>query len=241
MRTSMRELSLWHARVSVKMAVFTVLAVLSVPCRAEDAAEVADLRARVAQVEKDRDLEENGKARGLLGPVLIGPNVTILQLPTGPTFGLEVKGHRLWGVSFDYGFIPKVNVAQAKVSFDAWTLAAKVFPFRGAFFVGAGYGHYKLTGETQQVDSNTGISGSAKAEVSSYFIEPGIGWRWVRPGGFFTGLDLSWQFPVGYKSTVTAPDLGSLGGTVKDIQENADKYLKRGLPSLGFLRLGWFI
>ena len=227
--------------VSAKTVIFAVLAVLSAPCLAEEATEVADLRTRVARMEKDRDLDENGKARGLLGPVLIGPNVTILQLPTGPTFGLEVKGHRLWGVSFDYGFVPKIKVGQAKVAFDTWTLGAKVYPFRGAFFLGAGYGHYKLTGETAQTDFNTGISDTAKAEVSAHFISPGLGWRWVRPGGFFTGLDLSWQFPVGYKSTVTAPDLGSLGGTVKDIQENGDKYLKKGLPSLGFLRLGWFI
>ncbi|MFL5264254.1 MAG: hypothetical protein ACJ79R_00290 [Anaeromyxobacteraceae bacterium] len=240
----------------MRTAVRAALCALALPLlvSADDAApppptELQELRTRVARLEQWRDLEsrlknadaeqvlaETGRQRGLLGPVLVGPNVTLLQLPTGPTLGLEVKGHGLWGLDFDYGFIPATTISKAKIAFSMWRVGAKVYPFRGAFFLGAHLGSYKLTGESQQ----TGLDGATlktKVEVSSPFVAPVLGWRWVRPSGFFTGFDLSWQFATGYKSKSSPVEPS---GTLEDIQKNADKYLKNGLPSLGLARMGWF-
>ena len=62
-----------------------------------------------------------------------------------------------------------------------------------------------------------------------------LGWRWVMPSGFFTGIDLAWGFPLTFESKVSE----GASGSIISIQQNAQQYLQHGLPMLGLVSLGY--
>lgn len=195
------------------------------------------LDAPVAQPRFSPVRDQDTKSEGIIPGILFGPKLSIVSLPT-PAVGIEVKAYQLLGASFDYGFIPDFTVSNVTLGLKTWNVAAKVYPFRGAFFLGATLGAYTFTGKSTVTDAN-GQSVAAKLDVSATFIGPELGWRWVWRSGFFTGLDLGWQFPLNYKSTLDVAG-GVPAGTIKDVRDNADKYVKSGLPALGLFQLGWF-
>jgi len=173
------------------------------------------------------------KTEGLIPGVLFGPKLSLLSIPN-PGAGLEVKILRHFGASFDYLFLPDITISNVTVNSHLWNVAAKVYPFGGAFHAGLAVGAYRFQGTV--VDSATGLSG--KAVVSSTFIAPQVGWRWVWGSGFFLATDLGWAFPLSFNTSVEAPPQVP-SGTLTDIKTNADKYAKIGIPLFGLLQLGW--
>jgi hypothetical protein len=170
--------------------------------------------------------ESGTKESGIIPGVLIGPRLG-MDLPA-PTIGAEVKILRYFGGSFEYAFFPKVGIAGASIGYSMWNAAAHVYPFGGALFIGAVYGHYGIEG------SVTSAQGSGAVAVNSNFLGPQIGARWVQPSGFFAGFDVAWAFPLAYSSSST-PDPS---GTTVSIQHTADRYLQHGVPLVG-ASLGW--
>jgi hypothetical protein len=167
------------------------------------------------------------KVSGIIPGVLIGPRLSV-AVPT-PTLGAEVKILRYLGASFDYGFFPKIDISGVGVSYSMWNVAARVYPWGGAFFVGAVFGHYGVEATA------TVAQGSGAVRASSTFVGPQIGARWIQPNGFFVGVDLAWAFPLGYSSEAT-PDPT---GTTLSVKETADRYLKNGIPLVGLVSVGW--
>ena len=76
---------------------------------------------------------------GFIPGVLIGPRLSV-AVPT-PTIGVEAK-IRYFGLAFDYGLTPKLDISGVSVSYEMWDVAVRVYPFGHTFFVGAVYGHY---------------------------------------------------------------------------------------------------
>ena len=166
------------------------------------------------------------KESGIIPGVLIGPRLGS-DLPA-PTIGAEAKILRYFGASFEYAFFPKISMAGASIGYSMWNASARVYPFAGAFFIGAVYGHYGIEG------SVTSAQGSGAVRVNSKFLGPQIGARWVQPSGFFAGVDVAWAFPLTYSSDST-PDPS---GTAVSIQHTADRYLQHGVPLVG-ASVGW--
>ena len=182
---------------------------------------------------------DDGKPSGVLPGVLFGPKLALIAVPT-PGVGLEVKqsGAGLFGASVDFGYLPLIAVGgqgKAKIGFTNLSATARVFPSRGSFFLGAAVGSRKFTAKA--TDSATGEA--AKADVTSVYIAPELGWRWVWESGFFMGTDLGWQIVLSHKSTFDLPATAN-AQDVKDVQDAADKVGKVGLPILGLVQLGWF-
>ena len=179
--------------------------VLAAPLARAEETPARDVEHRVGLLEgriKELESQVRGpgtKESGLIPGVLIGPRLSLLSLPT-PTLGGEAKILRYLGVSFDYGFLPKITVSDLTVSYDMWNVAARVYPFGKVFFIGAVYGHYGMTGAA------AGAAGAGSAHVSSTFVGPQIGGRWIQPSGFFTALDLAWGFPLSFSSEATRAD-----------------------------------
>jgi hypothetical protein len=177
------------------------------------------------------------KTSGVLPGILIGPKLSLIALPT-PSLGVEAKGLGMFGASVDLGYLPMTSVGgqgNAKIGFTNISATARVFPFAGSFFLGAGLGSRTFKAEAS--DTATGLT--AKAEVSSVYIAPQLGWRWIWESGFFMGVDLGWQFVVSHKLTLTTP-IGANPQDIKDVQDASDTVGKVGLPILGLLQLGWF-
>ena len=230
----MHRISSWSRWTQSPPHIFGLIiaALLIVPqARAQDA---PDVEHRVQVLEgrmKEADSQARGpgtKESGLIPHVLLGPRLSLLALPT-PSLGAEAKIFRYLGVSFDYGFLPTLTIADVTAKYDMWNIAARVYPFGKTFFVGAVYGHYGLNGAAANG------TGSGSAHVSSTFIGPQIGGRWIQSSGFFTAVDLAWGFPLSFTSEAT-PDAS---GKTLDFKQNAEKYLQHGLPMLGLVSFGY--
>lgn len=132
----------------------------------------------------------------------------------------------------EYGVLPSMTVDGVTVSL--WSLAGdvRVFPFRGAFFVGLRAGH-------QHVDASTTITvapyGSAPEQLSfdSFFVNPRIGFLWTSNAGLTLGVEAGLQIPLTASTDSSLPlslvpsaqsAAQTLGGTV--------------LPTVDLLRIG---
>jgi len=92
--------------------------------------------------------------------------------------------------------------------FSAWELALRVFPLRGVFFFGLGFGWQVVDG--QFTEKPSGTSGTAFSHVEAWVLTPRIGLQWVWRSGFAVGVDGGIQFPLSHASRLTLePDVSS--------------------------------
>lgn len=224
-------------RTIVIAAVIAAIA-SAAPASAAPAASVAGPSPAPASAAAPRTAEPGyGKPEGILPGVVFGPKLSIVNLPA-PAVGLEAKFLNLFGASVDYGLIPDLTLRGVKMSLTEWSVGAKLYPFRGRFFLGAAYGSRTFKGS--KVDHSTGTPLEAKVDVTSTYLAPGLGWRFVQPGGFFMGIDLGWQFVVHSRTKVQAP-AGVSDSDLKDVKDMGRRVGKAGLPAVGLLELGFFL
>jgi hypothetical protein len=77
------------------------------------------------------------------------------------------------------------------VTSHSWEVAMRIYPTRGAFFLGANLGRGSveavLYGSTQ----------NATAKVDAPFVAPRMGWLWIFESGITLGVDGGAQIPIG--------------------------------------------
>jgi hypothetical protein len=176
------------------------------------------------------------RTEGLIPGILVGPKVSAtLLFPPNVMVGAEVKVGGWVGASFEYGVYPgHETVEDYELDLETWSAGLRVFPFRSNFFVGAVFGKYSLTG----TENLSGISDSSMLEIEGTYLGPQIGWKWDFDVGLFLGLNLGYGFALDYSSDLTQL-AGVTDGDLADAKENADRYLKSGVPILTLLELGW--
>jgi hypothetical protein len=183
-----------------------------------------------------------GKPHGLLGPVTLGPQITLLGLPTLFRFGLEGKFANILGFGAEYGFIPNISLSGVTLGLNSFQATAKVFPFRGAFHLGLAVGSQNFAASIPTtVGGNTFI---LNASANTIFMTPVIGWKWVDSNGFFYGLDLGWQFALSSSPSITSSNPALLASAVGDSEYTSLNNLlsnigKASLPLLTLVQLGW--
>ena len=175
------------------------------------------------------------KTEGVIPGVLFGPKLGIVSFPA-PSVGVEAKLGGWFGLSYDYGWVPELKVKEVRVGWTNWSAGAKVFPFHGSFFLGALYGQRSL--RLRRVDDSTGVAIEARGRVTSSYLAPELGWRFIGNTGFTMGIDLGWQFVTGHSAHLTVP-LGYDAEKEKDVRDFTDRVGKAGIPVLGLLQLGW--
>jgi hypothetical protein len=167
--------------------------------------------------------------------MVFGPKLSLVSVPT-PSIGLEVKlAENRFGLSFDYDLMPSVDVFDVEVGYTDWNLGAKWYPWQRSFFVGASFGSRSFKASATEDTTGTPL----KASVSTKYLAPEIGWRWVWGSGFFMGMDLGYQIVL---SSDTTFDFGgfSTSGEAEDVRDAADDLGKIGLPIVTLLQVGWF-
>lgn len=171
------------------------------------------------------------RTEGLIPGILIGPKVTAtLLFPPGFMVGAELKVVGYVGASFEYGVFPRnTTVSDYSLGIQTWSAGLRAYPFRGSFFVGVVLGSYTLTG-TQVVAGET-----ATLTVKSTYLGPQIGWKWDFDFGLFLGLNLGYGFSLTYNSTLS----GAVSDSLQTAKDNADRYLRPGVPVFTLLELGW--
>lgn len=136
----------------------------------------------------------------------------------------------------EYGFLPKTTISSVDVRM--WSAAAdlRVFPFKGAFFLGARAGYQSLSGETTLSAASLG-SYTESVDVGTWFVNPRIGFLWVwKP--LALGIDAGVQIPL--STTVSRSSLLAVASPSTDAQITQYTNLmgRTVIPTVDLLRIG---
>ncbi len=105
------------------------------------------------------------------------------------------KIERVVGVGLEYGFLPTISVLGADVSFKGVSADLRLFPFRGAFFIGARVGRQWLDAQTSVSVARFGSITETMA-AATWFVNPRIGFLHTFESGITLGVDAGIQLPI---------------------------------------------
>ncbi len=197
-------------------------AILSFHARALSAEERVD---RPSEQPRSSDEEEH---------LRIGPIVGV-GFPRPLAIEGLVKVERVIALGVEYSALPRTNIAGVESSI--WALAGdlRVFPFKGAFFIGARVGHQTLDASTTLADSGLAVTETATA--SAWFVNPRIGFLWTWSSGITLGIDAGVQIPLDASFTTSLPaGVSPIDSTVATVAGA----LGNGVtPTIDLLRLGF--
>jgi hypothetical protein len=144
-----------------------------------------------------------------------------------------IKLDKLVLFGIEYSALPQITVAGVQASM--WALAgdARVFPFKGSFFVGFRAGRQHL-GEYASASVSGLGSLSAMQNIDTTFINPRMGflWNW---GPVAFGLDAGVQIPLSSSSSNNLPQGVQPPQSVTDFT----RFFGQGfVPTVDLLRIG---
>jgi len=132
------------------------------------------------------------------------------------------------GLGVEYGLLPAVSIDGFSASAWAVSFDTRIFPFRGAFFLG-------LRGGYQRIDANASVSTlSESADLTTWFLNPRLGFAWTFRPGFTIATEAGVQIPFSTSSSTTLPDTVALA--VRD--SSVVQTLSGVLPTVDLLRVG---
>ena len=213
------------------VVVFLFLASLCIPSRAHGQEREVDPRPAAAPEKKETKAPEEKKHEELELGALGG-----VGFPHPLAIEGVVRVHEMVMLGVEYGVMPKITIND--VSTSMWSLAAdaRVFPFKGAFFIGLRAGYQSLSAAATLTADNIG-SYTESMDVKTWFLNPRIGFLWVwKP--IALGLDAGVQLPI--STTVSRSTLLALASPSLDSQitRAADTLGKTPLPTIDLLRIG---
>ena len=154
--------------------------------------------------------------------------------------GIEAfaRFHDLWGVGLGVGILPgavgdlalgAAGISNASLDALSFEAEARLFPFRGSFYLGGAVGHLGV--------SATGKSHGypVAVDISTLYASPRLGWLGVWNSGFTLGLDLGAQIPLSPDVKVT-----SASPSQSQLESFARALAALPLPTVS-LRLGWLL
>lgn len=221
-------------RPSKRIAALLSIAALCVPASAV-AAEAA-----AATPQPDRtsaDKEQEGRPEHFRFGPIVG-----VGFPRPIAIEGFAKFERIIGAGFEYSFMPRVNVMNAETSFNAFAFDLRVFPFRGAFFIGARAGRQWLQANAKLSAGQYG-SFSESMAASTWFVNPRVGFLHTFGSGITLGIDAGVQFPISptYQRSGEATELGLAEGS--DIEHTlvvvTNALGNSTTPTVDLLRLGF--
>lgn len=147
------------------------------------------------------------------------------------------KFHDVIGVGVGFGMLPSpignaimgaAGVNGGELNSSAFEGEARVFPFRGSFWLGGAVGRMSLSASGNAAGSPTSV------EITTLYAAPRLGWLAVWQSGFSLGLDLGLQVPMGPDVKVTTSSLGR--STIESVARSiAALPLPTASVRLGFL------
>ncbi len=135
----------------------------------------------------------------------------------------------------ELSFAPTMTIFGAETTF--WGVAgdARLFPFKGPFFVGFRGGWQRLTMTTQVLLPNETVDARATAETA--FVNPRIGVLWTSASGITLGADLGVHVPIEPRFASNVPD--AVMGTRGETLASTARVLGNGVtPTVDLLRVG---
>jgi hypothetical protein len=177
-------------------------------------------------VEKDEDDE----------PFRIGA-VAGLGFPRPFAVEALIKVDRVLALGVEYSLLPKTTIGGVETDFWAIAADARVFPFKGAFFIGLRGGRQTLRASAT---ANLGQLGTytESGVAETWFVNPRIGFLWTWRNGFTVGIDAGVQVPIGPSLSTTLPSglPAQVNSTVASI---ANTFGNETTPTVDLLRVGF--
>ena len=153
-----------------------------------------------------------------------------------------VKFEKLVGVGFEYSFLPPTNVINVDTRFNAFAVDLRVFPFHGAFFIGARAGRQWLDAHATLSAAQLG-SFTESMEASTWFFNPRAGVLHTFSSGITVGIDAGVQFPINPSYVRTGPATAAGLASQFDIDGAlvtvANALGNSTTPTVDLLRLGF--
>ncbi|MEP7050231.1 MAG: hypothetical protein ABJB12_07765 [Pseudomonadota bacterium] len=231
------------------------LADTQTPAPALDAAHHPSRPGSAAEAAPEPDQRNDDE--GLFGPFRIG---FLLGggLPDLLSLGGQIKLTRYFGAGINVGIIPTVKLSlygQAQISYQEYDLYGHIYPFGGAFFLGAGVGYATAKGSLVNNYSipppyNVALGNSASIEsrgsVRTLVLTPQIGLLKTFGPGFSIGLDVGAQVPIAASEVHNQTQAPSYvpADQVKPYDDKVHSTLtsigRQVLPTFNF-KIGWLL
>jgi len=111
---------------------------------------------------------------------------------------------RYVAIGAEYAVLPSMSVSGATVSL--WSLAGdlRVFPFRGAFFVGLRAGRQHIDDQTTLTMPGVG-SLTENLALDGWFVNPRLGFLFTARNGLTLGIEAGLQVPIGAQVSSSLP------------------------------------
>jgi hypothetical protein len=135
-------------------------------------------------------------------------------------------------VGIEYGALPTVTVDG--VSAGLWSVAAdlRVFPFRGAFYLGLRAGRQHAGATTSVAVGSFGDATEVLA-LDSWFLNPRVGFLWTTREGLSFGVEAGVQFPLSPAVSSSLPL-----SLYPSAERTIDALGSSVIPTLDLLRVG---
>jgi opacity protein-like surface antigen len=222
------------------------------PAKAETAvdagaAKVQEVKAVETKVETKVEDTSSDPNRGILGPVTIGPTVS-LAFPHPANIGVEGRFTDYLGFALDYGFLPQLSVSDASLKISSFDARVRVFPFGGSFFLGCSLGRQSInaTKDVTTTVSGQSVTGNFALDISTTYAQPTIGWRWGGRKGIIFGIDFGYQMVLSSSSTPTITSSNAAIETtdeyqsgVKKVTDLGDKVGSTSIPTFTAIHIGY--
>jgi hypothetical protein len=220
-------------RVSVEVWVVVGVLLAGVPVRL---AIAADGRPAVRTTTLDADEGASRKESGLRVGALAG-----IGFPRPLTIEGVVGIGRALAVGGEYGFMPQATIGGVDMSLWSLAGAARVFPFRGPFFLGFRAGHQRFDAG---MSASLGPLGSVTETltVDTWFINPRIGALWMWDSWLAVGIEAGLQIPLSSSiSSTLPPNLPSdprITRATNTLNAVTDTLGNNVLPTIDLLKIG---
>lgn len=179
--------------------------------------------------------------RGPLGPVRLGALVGA-GFPSLVSGQIVFKLHDWVGLTGSYGATPSISLpvaSDASLSQHGFNATARVYPFRGAFFLGLGLGQSTVTGRA--AESAYGVSAAASAMTRTTYVLPELGFLYRFSFGLTIGADIALQLPIAATSSSSASVAGTAVGLPDDVRQTLASLETTPVPVIHFLRIGFVL
>ena len=132
----------------------------------------------------------------------------------------------------EYGILPAVTIDGVNTSL--WSLSGdlRVFPFRGAFFLGLRAGRQHVGATTTLAIGSFGSTAEVLG-LDSWFLNPRAGFLWTTREGLSFGVEAGVQVPIGAAISSTLPL-----ALYPTAQRTIDALGRTVLPTVDLLRVG---
>ncbi|MEP7051160.1 MAG: hypothetical protein ABJB12_12450 [Pseudomonadota bacterium] len=154
-----------------------------------------------------------------------------------------VKLERAVAVGVEYSTLPDLTVSNVQVGCWAVAGSARVFPFRGPFFVGLRAGRQHLTAAAAV--SAYGYNVPVGLSVDTTFLDPQVGFMWTWSSGITLGIDAGLQVPLSSQSAstlqATVPTVAEpyVASARQDAENVAKAIGQTPLPTVDLIRFGF--